>query len=209
MKLLAWVFCGVLLLTGVASFGAPVYRAGDKVSSARFIWHGELSAGYVLSSHQLENTIEADKTSRLQGAQVRALWAPLSWLAVGMEATHLGEEKLAPAIKEYKANQVAGIVKLTLSPNTTPRFYVLAGVGKSEHKITYDHSYPPFMKRAPVKKDISFWTVGLGVEADVWKFIFVGVEGTLTHYSKTRLTDIYAFSSKTQTALQLRAGLRF
>lgn len=209
MKLLAWVFCSILLCSGVAAFGAPVYRAGEKVSSARSIWHGEVSAGYVLSSHQLENTVDGDKTSRLRGGEVRALWTPLSWLAVGMEMSRLGNEKLAPAIKEYKVGRVAGIVKLTLSPDTTPRFYLLAGLGKSEHRLTYDRSLPPFRNRLPVEKDFSFWTLGLGMEVDVWKFVFVGAEGTLTHYSKTQLTEFYALSSKTETALHLRVGVRF
>lgn len=209
MRLLTWVFCSVLLCSGVIVQGAPVYRAGEKVSSARSIWHGEVSGGYIFSSYQLENTVEADKTSRLQGANVRALWAPLSWLAVGAEMNHLGSEKLKPAIEEYKVNQVAGIVKLTLSPNTTPRFYMLAGVGKSTHKMTYDRTFLPFSLRPPVEKDFSFWTVGLGVEADVWKMVFVGIEGTLTRYNKTQLTDWYSLSSKTQTALVVRAGVRF
>ena len=78
MRLLAWVFSSVLLFSGVAAFGAPVYRAGEKVSAARSIWHGEISGGYVFSSHRLENTWEGDKTSRLNGAELRALWAPWS-----------------------------------------------------------------------------------------------------------------------------------
>lgn len=77
MKLLAWVFCGVLLLTGVASFGAPVYRAGDKVSSARSIWHGELSAGYVQTfiqkvSYQIYHDIPTDCPSL-----TNSLWSKL------------------------------------------------------------------------------------------------------------------------------------
>ena len=208
MKLLAWVF-GSILLCSASALSAPIYRAGEKVPSTRSVWHGELSAGYILSSHQLENTIEADKTSRLHGFNGRALWAPLSWLAVGAEMNRFGSEELAPAVKEYKVKQWAGIVKLTLSPNTTPRFYVLAGAGKSTHEMTYNRSYGPFSLRPPVEKRFSFWTVGLGLEADVWKTIFVGIEGTLTHYNQTQLKRFYSLSSKTQTALQLRAGVRF
>ena len=207
MRLLAWVFCSVLLGAGVTAQSTPIYRVGDKVSSARSIWHGEVSAGYIFSSQQLESTIESDKTPRLQGFEMRALWAPLAWLAVGAQATRLGDEKLAPFVKEYKVDSVAGVMKLTLSPDTTPCFYLLAGLGKSKHKLTYDHSLPIYGK--PVEKDFSFWMLGLGVETDVWKFIFVGIEGTLTHYNKTQMTAFYSISSKMQTALHLRAGVRF
>ena len=209
MKLLALVFSSVCLFTGVTVFGAPIYRAGESVSTGRSVWHGEISGGYLFSSHQLENTVEADKTSRLHGVNGRALWAPLSWLAVGAEMNYLGDEKLEPAVKEYKVNQMEGIIKLTLSPDTTPRFYVLAGMGKSDHKLTYDRSYGPFMKRLPVEKKFDFWTVGVGIEADVWKIIFVGIEGMVTRYKKTQLTEFYAFSSKTQTSLAGRVGVRF
>ena len=209
MKLLALAFNSVLLFVCVTAFGAPIYRAGEPVSAGRSVWHGELSGSYLFSSHRLENMVESERASRLQGVNGRALWAPRSWLAVGAEMTHLGSAKLEPAVESYKVNQVAGIVKLTLSPNTTPRFYVLAGWGKSTHKLMYDRSYLPFRKREPVEKDFNFWTVGLGVEADVWKIVFVGVEGTLTHYNKTQLTDFYAISSKTQTSLAMRVGLRF
>lgn len=209
MKLLAWVFGSVLFVTGVTAFGAPVYRAGEEISSARSIWHGEVSGGYVFSSHQLENTRRADKTSHLNGFEMRALWAPLSWLAVGAEMDWPETDKLKPAVKEYKVRRTAGIVKLTLAPNTTPRFYMIAGLGKSKHKLTYDRSLLPFHNWLPEEKSFSFWMAGLGLEVDVWKNMFVGAEGTWIHYNKTQLTQIYSLASKKETALRLRIGVRF
>ena len=209
MKLLAWVFSSVLVFAGVTVFGAPIYRAGEQVSSARSIWHGEISGGYAFSSHQLKNTWEEDRTSHLNGFDVRALWEPLSWLAIGAEMDWPETGTLGPAVKKYKVNRTAGIIKFTLAPNTTPRFYMLAGLGKSEHKLTFDRSLLPFHNWLPVEKSFSFWMVGLGLDVDVWKIIFVGAEGTLMRYSGTKLTEIYSLSSKTETSLRLRMGVRF
>ena len=208
MRLLAWVFSSVLLCCSVSGWGTPIYRAGENVSSARSIWHGEVSGGYGFSSHQLKENRDGNKSSRLHETDVRALWAPLSWLAVGVEMDWFDDGKMAPAVKKYKVNQTAGIIKLTLAPNTTPRFYIVAGVGKSKNKITYDRSLKQF-NRLPVEKEIPFWKIGLGLEVDVWKIVFIGTEGTLTRYNKTKMTEIYELSSKTETALHIRAGVRF
>lgn len=209
MKLLAWVFSSVLLWVSAAAYGTPVYKAGEKVASERSIWHGEISGGYAFTSHQLENTKGPNKTSRLNMAEVRALWAPLSWLAIGAEMDWPQTVELEPAVKEYKVKRMAGIIKLTLAPNTTPRFYMVAGLGKSEHKLTYDRSLLAFHNWHPDEKSFSFWMIGLGLEVDVWRVFFIGTEGTFAHYSETQLAEFYSLSSKTETSLRLRVGARF
>ena len=209
MKLLAGVFAVSLLVLHVSAFGGPIYRAGQKVSASRSVWHGELSAGYMFSSHKLEYVTEEDSSSRLRGGEVRALWAPLSWLAVGAEFSKLGGEKFPPVIETYKISRLAGILKLTLSPNTTPRVYLVGGFGHSKHKLIYDHSYFPVRKYSPVTVGMSFWVAGLGIEVDVWKGIFVGAEGNVVYYSKGQLSEIFKMSSRTETNLRVRGGVRF
>ena len=209
MKLLAKVFAIGLLVLHASAFGGPIYRAGEKVSTARSVWHGELSAGYVFSSHKLEYATEEDSSSRLRGAEARALWAPLSWLAVGAEFGKLGGEKFLPVVESDSGRRWAGILRLPLAPNTAPRVYLVGGFGRSEHKLTYDHSYFPVRKYPPVTVGMNFWTAGLGIEADVWKGIFVGVEGNVVYYSKGQLSEIFKMSSRTETNLRVRGGVRF
>lgn len=208
MRLLAWVLMSSLLLTAPA-FAAPIYRAGQPASSNRSLWHGELSAGYISSSQRLQYVTGEDDSPRLKGGEVRALWAPLAWLAVGGEFSRFEDVSLAPRIQDYGVQRLGGVVKLTLSPNTSPRFYVLGAVGRSKHKITYDKAFIPYQNKPPVEKETTYWTAALGVEVDIWKIIFAGVEGSWTHYSKTQFTPLYEMTSKRETALHLRAGVRF
>lgn len=210
MKLLAGVFSVGLFLCGTSVFGAPMYRAGENSSSARSLLHGEISGGYVFSSNRVAYVTEEDSSSRLQGVEVRALWSPLSWLSVGAEMDRLGDEKLSPMIKAYRVNRQTGLIKLTLTPNTTPRFYLIGGYGKSEHKLTYEDFYfGTRNKRPAITKDLHYWTVGLGVEADVWKCLFVGIEGNWVRYNDNQLSAIFKMSSRVETDVRVRVGLRF
>lgn len=208
MRLPAWAFINLLLLLSLPALASPVYRAGEK-GSLRSVLHGEVSASYLFSSHQVQSFTKEDVSEHLKGMQGRALWAPLGWLAVGAEFTSLQQTELLPMVEKYKTHRTAGVVKLTLSPNTNPRFYLLAGLGKSQHRLEYNRSFRPVRRRAPVDKDFSYWTVALGTEADVWKFIFIAAEGSLLRYSGTKLANYYELTSRTETALHLRAGIRF
>lgn len=189
--------------------GAPLYRAGKTHSLAQSWLHGEISAGYVFSSHQMQNFTQEDVTSRLRGGEVRALWAPTSWLAAGIELTRFKNEDLLPVLQKYQVQQVAALFKLSLSPDTNPRFYVLAGVGKSKHKLEYNRNFLPVHNYASIDKSIPFGLTGLGVEIDVWKAVFIGLEGTLTYYKKVKLSNYYELSSHVETALHLRTGVKF
>ena len=147
MTLRAWAFVISLLTCTTIVWGTPIYRAGEKTSTSRSWLHGEISAGYLFSSNQVEYVSAEDASSRLNGAELRALWSPLPWLALGAEFEKLGNEKLSPMIEKYAVDRLGGIVKLTLSPNTTPRFYLIGSYGKSKHRLKYDHSYFPVRKR--------------------------------------------------------------
>lgn len=212
MKHLAWA---VLLLWGscVPALASPVYRAGESSSDISSWLHGEISADYQFSSQKLETKLIDQSGSALKGWNVRALWTPLPWLSVGAEMTQFADENFREAfVSPYESHRIGGLVKLTLSPNTTPRVYLLAGYGKTFHKLNYDHSINPIAMQtwpASEKKDISYWMVGLGVEVDVWKTVFVGGEGNLLRHQATKLALFYKTDSQIETVLRVRAGVRF
>ncbi len=191
------------------AFSGPMYRAGETTSVGHSLLHGELSAGYLFTSNRIKYVTGEDESSRLRGADVRAMWSPLPWLAVGVELDKLGDEKLAPMIKSYQVKRQEGVIKLTLSPNTTPRFYIIGGYGKSKHKIQYDHSFFPVRLEPSVTKNWNYWRVGIGLEADVWKWFFVAAEGNYIHYAHRELTQLFKIDPRTETNLRLRVGLRF
>lgn len=210
MRHLAWA---VLILLGscIPTLAAPEYRAGQPASAVSSLLHGEISADYQFSSQKLNTERGDQSTSALKGWNVRALWTPLSWLSVGAEMTQFGEQEMRAAyISSYEARRIGGLVKFTLSPNTTPRMYLLAGYGKTYHQLEYDHStvitntWP-----GQEKKSIPYWMIGLGVEVDVWKSVFLGAEGNLFHHQTAQLPRFYQTDSKTETMLRVRAGVRF
>lgn len=209
MKQLAWAILFIGLCSSVWS--APIYRAGQSSSTLSSLLHGEVSADYQFSSQKMETKREDQTTSAIRGWNVRALWTPISWFSIGAEMSEFGDEKLKEAfVSSYETNRIAGLIKLTLSPDTSPRVYVLAGYGRTEHQINYDHS-TIVTKKWPAhdKKNIPYWMAGLGVEVDVWKTVFVGLEGNILRHQTTGLPRYYKTTSRTETALRVRAGVRF
>lgn len=209
MKHLAWLIF-VLCVSGPVLAG-PVYRAGQSSSVVNSLLHGELSADYQFSSQKMKLLTGEDETSALKGWNVRALWAPLSWLAVGAEMTRFNDEDLKNFfVSSYKSNRVGGVVKFTLSPNTSPRLYALAGYGRTMHQLNYDHSsILTRMWPGHDKKNISYWMVGLGLELDVWRSVFVGGEGNILFHQSRDLARYYKLDSKTETELRVRVGVHF
>ena len=208
MRHLALLFVMVISLPGVAS---PIYRAGQSPLAASSLLHGELSADYQFSSQKMKIVTGEDKTSALKGWNIRALWAPLSWLAVGAEMTRFQDEDLKNLfVSSYKTNRVGALVKATFSPNTSPRVYAVAGYGRTSHKLTYDHSslitntWP-----GHDKKNIHYWMLGLGIEVDVWRSVFIGAEGNWLRHQSTKLARYYKADSQNETTLRIRAGVRF
>ena len=208
MKHLAWLLC---LGISMPLMAGPVYRAGQSSSSADSLFHGELSADYQFSSQKMQLTTGEDSTSALKGGNVRALWAPLPWLAVGAEMTRFNDENLKNYfVSSFKTRRMGALVKVNFSPNTSPRVYALAGYGRTTHQLNYDHS--SVMTRAwpgHDKKNISYWMAGLGLEVDVWRGIFVGGEGNVLFHSSKDLARYYKLDHKTETTVRVRAGIRF
>ena len=150
-------------------------------------------------------------TSSLHGMGLRALWTPLTWMSIGVEMDRFGKKSMPEAfVSSYKTNRVGAVIKFTLSPDTAPRVYALVGYGRTSHRIAYDHSsvitatWP-----GQEKKNIRYWMLGLGLETDVWKNVFVGIEGNVLRHQTTQLMRYYQTHSKTETALRLRAGVHF
>lgn len=207
MKHLAYV-CLLGLMLSVPAAAGPLYRAGHAKGAVSDLLHGEVSADYQFSSLQLQDYAAEYTSSALRGLSMRALWSPFTWLAVGMEYTHFGKTDLVPAwVDAYRANRVGGMIKLTLSPNTQPRLYLLAGYGRTQHQL--DFRPLPGIQWKAVDKNIPYWMAGLGVETDVWKTIFAGLEGNIYWNKERKLGLHHQTASGMDTALRLRVGVRF
>jgi len=200
MKWLAVVF----LFFSVGVSATPVYRAGQATSPATRWLHGEISGGYTFTNQSLQDYLGQFSSASLRGWNVRALWSPLAWLAAGAEYTRLAEVSLSPALVDgYTLSRTGAVVKLTLSPNTNPRFYLLGGYGRSTHRLAFTSGTPAY------KKAQNYWKAALGAEVAVYKSIFAAAEGEILWYETASLHTLYQLSSRMETALQVRAGIRF
>ena len=209
MKHLAWLFC--VLCASCAVMAGPVYRAGQSPTKGISLLHGELSGGYLFSSQKMQLVTQEDATAALKGWNVRALWAPLSWLAVGAEMTRFNDENLKEYfVSSYKTNRVGALVKFTFTPNTSPRVYAIAGYGHTTHQLNYDHS-SIITRTWPGhdKKNTTYWMAGLGLEVDVWRGLFVGGEGNIVFHSSKNLARYYKMDASVERTIQVRVGVRF
>ena len=212
MKHLAWaiLIVGTACLPGVS---APLYRAGETSLAISSLLHGEISADYQFSSQKMKTERGDQTTSALKGWNARALWTPLPWLSVGAEMGQSADQELRAAfVSSYESRRIGGIIKLTLSPNTTPRVYLLAGYGKTSHRLNYDHSVNPIALSTwpgSEKKTVPYWMIGVGMEMDVWKALFLGIEGNLLRHQSTQLPRFYKVDSRIETALRVRVGVKF
>ncbi|MBP5430098.1 MAG: hypothetical protein J6Y25_04385 [Elusimicrobiaceae bacterium] len=202
--LLTWmIFCIALPVCA-----DPIYRAGQTSSSWTSLLHGEVSVDYTFSSLKLEDYLEEYSSDRLHGFGGRALWTPLPWLGAGIEGTLFGKTDLQEAmVNSYKASRVGAVVKLTLTPDTNPRFYLLVGLGRTTHELNFrrwiGNSWPT------VKKSIPYWALGLGVETTIWKNFFMGVEGNILWNQSTQLWRYHKIADHSEISLRIRGGVRF
>ncbi len=205
MKLRAWLFTALFISMSFMLQAAPLYRAGQTdPSSWRKLLHGEISASYLFSNSYLEDYTGQVSSDRLRGVSARALWSPLAWLAVGAEYTHLGKVSLPQSmVDSYQVTQTGAIVKLTLSPDTNPRLYVVGGYGRSKHSLRFSAFLTDTTYTQP------YWMAGLGVETCVYRAVFLAAEGNI-YWNRTAYIHTYhKLSGHAYGALQLRAGLRF
>ncbi len=202
--LLTWF----VLCVSLPVCAAPIYRAGQTSSSWTSLLHGEVSVDYTFSSLKLEDYLGEYSSDRLQGIGGRALWTPLPWLGVGAEGTLFGETDLKEAmVNSYKASRLGAVAKFTLTPDTNPRFYLLAGLGRTTHELNFrrwiGNTWPS------VKKSISYWMLGLGVEVSVWQTCFVAAEGSILFNDSTQLWRYHQIADRREMDVRLRAGVRF
>lgn len=203
MKLLAWIL--PIFLCALSAMSTPLYRAGQPKTSTATQWlHGEISAGYAFSNVSLQDYLGQSSSGNLHGWNARALWTPLPWLSAGVEYVRYADKSLTPALVEhYRQSRVGAVVKFTLSPDTNPRVYLLGGYGRGVHHIDFTSAGSAYRKQQ------NYWMAGLGTEVSVYKAVFVAAEGSVYVYPSAKIALHYKLSSRVQTALGLRAGVRF
>ena len=136
-----WQTLFLISFLAVSCWGADTYHAGEATSSVRNSksWL-ELSVGGTRSFAKLEDKGGYEQLSHLDGISGRALWTVFPWLGIGVEGTRFQTEKEIAFVDSYKMLRYGLISKLTFTPDTQPKVYLLLGAGKTKRE--FDYAFP-------------------------------------------------------------------
>ena len=194
----------VLYLSTVTAW-AQLYTGGNQQTGRDDFSRFEFSAGWEASSGEMVLNPSHTSTSGAQGVFGRALVYVNRYAGVGLEGTWFSDQKFAPLVTKYKISRLGIVGKLHLSPNTNPRIYLIAGTGYSNHQL----KYVSWFDGSADKKEIFYGILGCGIETNLYKTLFLTVEGRFLYNFHTRLTNQYALKNRWEPALRLGLGIRF
>lgn len=199
---------GVLLLPASDSVVfSQIYRAGDyyyaSVPEPAVLEHRwETSADVFASSSSVRELSGISPIRAEWGFGARALYALSPWASVGAEGAVSRSQDSDPLVSGYRFVRMGAAIKFTLTPNTTPRTYVLLGAGVTRRKIQY-------LGMEDIKADSPYLAFGLGVETDLTDGWFIGMEGRAVYDFKRDFGAYFYLKHPWTAALLLRTGCRF
>lgn len=189
-------------------FPAPLYRAGETKSPAADFYRWEVGADYVYASAQLEDKYGSAALRAVQGIGLRALYSLTPYIGVGAEGEHFFAQSFGNFVSKYEQDRAGILLKLTLSPDVSPRVYGVLGIGKSRHRFAYRKT-PATLFWKNGTSSATYLQAGLGVETDIWKNCFIGAEGDFNYSPTTSLNFYYRLKRKWAFSGRLRLGVRF
>ncbi len=198
---------GVLLLLGCSSSFSQIYRAQEYYADEKLLhrqsfsrW--EISAGVVGSLTELRDFVDQSLAKGEIGAELRVLYGVWDWFALGVGASLARPIKTAESLDSYQSRYLEGLGKVTLTPQTSPRSYLLIGGGVLYREVDYfedwtDSSSSPYL------------TFGWGIETDIGSLWFCGLELRGNYLLTSPSNTYFYFSTRWEAAVHLRTGLRF
>ena len=197
----------VLVPVSYSPLFSQIYRAGDfyyTSSPAPAVLENrwEIAVSVSVASSALKEISGASVQHWETAPGARVLYALNSWASVGMEGAVSDSRSGGSLLSEYKSARWGMAVKFTLTPNTAPRTYVLAGAGITRREVEYlgkrqDAASSPYM------------TFGLGVETDLTDAWFIGLEGGAVYTFDKDIGPYLSLKHRCSALLAARTGIRF
>lgn len=199
MKKLQALFL-ISLLTALP-LHAQTYHAGDNAASAR---HNrvEISVAAARSFVRLQDGGGHTQLPHQDGLSGRALFVLSPRFALGAEGTWFEKEKDISFVSSAKARRYGAAFKFTLTPNTQPNVYLLAGAGKTKREFTYNFSFSE-------TSSTNYVSLAVGVEAELWHGIFVAAEGYEIYNVHAHCGKFFKTRHRLEPGLVVRAGVKF
>ena len=189
-------------------WGAPLYRAGQSKAHLPDFDRWELAAHGAVSSVSLTDFTGSNTLNGAKGVGLGGLYYLRPWLGVGAEGTYLLKQELPPFVEKYQALRGGLAAKFILSPDTLPRVYAVLGAGKTEYRLAYT-KVPATAHWKRTAKRINYVRLGLGLETDLRKGFFIGIEAGALYNCATRLSTYYTLEKRWEFDGRFRAGVRF
>lgn len=182
---------------------AQTYHAGEEnVAIKKSTGIVELSVAGTRMFSRLEDRGGYNQLSHQNGFSGRALVNILPWLGLGVEGTWFEKEKDIDFVDGYKTERYGVVGKLTLTPGTQPKVYLLAGAGKTKRKLDYAFSLEE-------SSNMNYLLAGVGIETDLWKGFFLALEGYGIYNEHAHFSRFFASSHRLEPGVSLRVGKRF
>jgi len=186
--------------------GAPLYaqthHAGEKTLPPAARQWVEISVAATRSFARLQDRGGNSQLPYQDGLSGRALLIVFPWLSLGAEGTWFEKEKDIPFVSVAKTHRYGAVAKFTLTPDTQPKVYLLAGAGKTKREFAYSFHFSE-------TDTTDYLSLAVGLEAQAWRGIFVAAEGHEMYYAHTLRSDFFQKKHRWEPGLSVRAGVRF
>lgn len=197
---------GVFLLIFSSSLFSQSYRAQDYYTKEKQDFSGltrwEISAGFKGSSGQVRDFFGQNLSQGEYGLEMRFLYSLTEWFSFGVEGMVSFPFKQDVSLDDYKTQSLTALVKLTFTPQSSPRAYLLLGMGEAYKEAQYFDSWK-------YTAQVSYLTFGWGIETDISGAWFGGLELRGIYNLDLRETDYFSFVRRWEGAVHLRTGIRF
>lgn len=188
-------------------FSAPLYRAGADSIRTEDFYRWEPTVAGVFSSANVADVRGDSGPKNSGGFGLRGIYNVRPWIGLGAEGVIFAEKSFA-LVDKYRAERLGAVIKFNLSPDTSPRVYLVLGTGVTRHRFSFGKT-PATAHWSKRKADVPYVQVGLGAEIDIWKTWFAGAEINALYNTKTELPPYYRLEARWEKLLHLRTGVRF
>ena len=199
MKKLQALFL-ISLLTSLPLY-AQTYHAGNNAAPATHNWV-EISVAATRSFVRLQDRGATTQLPHQDGFSGRALVVLSPRFALGVEGTRFEKEKDIFLVSSAKTRRYGAVFKFTLTPDTQPNVYLLAGAGKTKREFIYNFSFRE-------TNSTNYVSLGVGVEAELWRGIFVAAEGYEMYNVHAQCSNFFKTRHRLEPGLAVRAGVKF
>ena len=198
-----WQAFFLISFLAVLPLQAQIYHAGEEntTGASRRNWV-ELSAAGTRSFYTLQDGGNYTQLSHQDGLSARALWLITPNIGLGLEGTWFEKEKSIPVVSSYKMRRYGVIGKWILTPDTAPKAYLLAGVGRTKRQFSYEF---PLSE----EKKTNYYLAGIGLDVTLWRNLFAAAEVTAVYNAHATTGNFYHLKHRWETNASLRAGVRF